>query len=208
MTSFTAPELKENDMPETLLDPSRTALLVMDYQHMVLGSTPGSDELLANTRSAIETVREVGGRIGYVRLGLTDDDYDAIPQTNLALSAIGRNRFVHDEESGTDIHDHVAPEDEDIVVRKTRVGAFSTTDLDARLRGQGVDTIVLAGLHTSGVILSTVRDAADRDYRVVLLADCIADPDTEVHDLLMTKLLPRQAHVSESAGLRSLFPSA
>ena len=75
------------------------------------------------------------------------------------------------------MHDRVAPRTGDIVVRKVRVGAFSTTDLDAQLRERGVDTLILAGISTSGVVLSTVRDASDRDYRVVVLADATADPE-------------------------------
>jgi nicotinamidase-related amidase len=58
-----------------------------------------------------------------------------------------------------------APAAGDIVVRKTRVGPFLTTDLDQQLRARRVDTLLLAGISTSGVVLSTVRDAHDRDYR-------------------------------------------
>ena len=54
---------------------------------------------------------------------------------------------------------------------------------------------MLAGISTSGVVLSTVRDAADRDYRLLVLADCCADPDGEVHRVLMEKVLPRQVEV-------------
>jgi Isochorismatase family len=47
--------------------------------------------------------------------------------------------------------------------RKTRVGAMSTTDLDRQLRDRGIDTLVLAGISTSGVVLSTVVEATGRD---------------------------------------------
>ena len=104
----------------------------------------------------------------------------------------------------TAVHQAVAPEPGDIVVRKVRVGAFSTTDLDAQLRGAGVDTLVLAGVSTSGVVLSTVRDAADHDYRLYVLEDGCADRDPEVHGLLMRKVFPRQAWVIQVADLPSL----
>jgi nicotinamidase-related amidase len=93
----------------------------------------------------------------------------------------------------------------DLTVRKTRVGAFSTTDLDRRLRAHGIDTLVLAGISTSGVVLSTVRDAADRDYRLYVLKDGCADRDGEVHDLLMRKVFPRQAWVVSIADLPGLL---
>jgi nicotinamidase-related amidase len=54
---------------------------------------------------------------------------------------------------------------------------------------------VLTGIATSGVVLSTVREAADKDYRLTVLADCCADGDQEVHQVLTTKVFPRQADV-------------
>jgi nicotinamidase-related amidase len=99
----------------------------------------------------------------------------------------------------------VAPQDGDIIVRKVRVGAFSTTDLDAQLRERGVDTLILAGISTSGVVLSTVRDASDRDYRVIVLSDSTADPDAEVHAFLTERIFPRQADVVTVADLHGLL---
>ena len=106
------------------------------------------------------------------------------------------------------MHDRLAPEPGDIVVRKTRVGAFSTTDLDEQLRKRGISTVVLAGISTSGVVLSTVRDAADRDYRIIVLADGCADFDAEVHDVLLGKVFPRQADVVNTAELDDLLTGA
>jgi nicotinamidase-related amidase len=104
-------------------------------------------------------------------------------------------RSLHADSLETAIHPLLAPRPGDVVVRKTRVGAFSTTDLDAQLRERGVDTLILAGISTSGVVLSTTRDAYDRDYAIVVLADACADPNAEVHDFLIERILPRQAHV-------------
>ena len=79
---------------------------------------------------------------------------------------------------------------------KHRVNAFFGTDLDMMLRAQGRDTIILMGHATSGVILSTVRYAADADYRLVVVEDGCADRDPQVHDMLMEKVFPRQATVA------------
>ncbi|HEY1485834.1 MAG TPA: isochorismatase family cysteine hydrolase [Micromonosporaceae bacterium] len=81
----------------------------------------------------------------------------------------------------TAIVDRLTPEPGDVVVRKRRVGAFSTTDLDEQLRRRGIDTLVLTGIATSGVVLSTARDAADRDYRILVVHDLCLDSDPEVH---------------------------
>ncbi len=58
-----------------------------------------------------------------------------------------------------------------------------------------VQTLVLAGIATSGVVLSTLRQAADLDYGLVVLRDGCADADEEVHRVLLDKVFPRQADV-------------
>jgi nicotinamidase-related amidase len=188
------------------VDPACTALLVMDYQAWVLDRTPRSAELLIRAADTIAMIRGYGGHIGYVRMAFEDPDYDAIPPTSMMGARIASaGRTFHASSPATAIPDHVAPQTGDIVVRKTRVGAFSTTDLDEQLRGRGIDTLILAGLSTSGVVLSTVRDAHDRDYRVFVLADLTADPDEEVHDFLIGRVFPRQAQVITSADLSGLM---
>ncbi len=84
------------------------------------------------------------------------------------------------------------------MVTKSRVGPFSTTDLDAILKANGIETLALMGISTSGVVLSTVRWAADIDYRLIVLADCCADRDEEVQQVLIEKVLPRQATIVTS----------
>jgi nicotinamidase-related amidase len=87
------------------------------------------------------------------------------------------------------------------VVVKHRVNAFFGTDLEMILRAHDIDTLVLLGHATSGVILSTVRYAADADYRLVVVEDGCADRDAEVHTLLMQRLFPRQATVVSAAAV-------
>jgi nicotinamidase-related amidase len=129
-----------------------------------------------------------------------------IPATNKAFAPFAASgRFMHHEAPETAVYHHVAAEPGDIIVRKTRVGAFSTTDLDEQLRSRDVDTIILAGVSTSGVVLSTVRDAADRDYRGYVLADGSADRDS---DVLTQKVFPWQAHVIDVEDLPGLLSTA
>ena len=94
------------------------------------------------------------------------------------------------------------------MVRKTRIGAFSTTDLADQLDARKIDTLILAGISTSGVVLSTVRDAGDRDYRLFVLADASADPQAEVHEFLLERIFPRQARVIRIADLAVLLGGA
>lgn len=78
---------------------------------------------------------------------------------------------------------------------KRRVSAFTGSDLEVVLRALEVDHLVLAGIATSGVVLSTLREAADRDYRLTVLADACSDGDDEVHRVLTEKVFRRQADV-------------
>jgi nicotinamidase-related amidase len=188
------------------LDPGRTALLVMDFQPGILGRLEDADALAARARAAIDAVRGAGGTIGYVRVGFTDAEFEAIPdEAGFARLKHGDRAAMHADAPATQVDERVAPQDGDIVVRKTRVGPFLTTDLDAQLRGRGIDTLVLAGISTSGVVLSTVRDAHDRDYRLFVLADAVADPDPGVHAALIELILPRQAAVIRVADLPGLL---
>jgi nicotinamidase-related amidase len=86
------------------------------------------------------------------------------------------------------------------VVTKKRVSAFAGSDLETVLRRRAVDHLVLTGIATSGVVLSTLRQAADLDYRLTVLADGCLDGDPEVHRVLTEKIFPRQAEVSTVAG--------
>jgi len=76
-----------------------------------------------------------------------------------------------------------------------RVSAFTGSDLEVVLRAAGIDHLVLTGIATSGVVLSTLRQAADLDYRLTVLADGCLDADPEVHRVLTDKVYPRQADV-------------
>ncbi len=191
--------------PTPALDPKQTALLVMDFQHGVVQRMPGLDALLARVQQAIADVRDHGGTIAYVRVAFTEEDWAAIPPVNAIFAQVSQNRLMHHEDPSTAIHEQVAPQPGDIVVRKTRVGAMSTTDLDQQLRDRGITTLVLAGLSTSGVVLSTVIEAADRDYQLYVLSDGTEDPDAETRDILLGKVFPRRARVIDTAELRTLL---
>jgi nicotinamidase-related amidase len=191
------------------IDPQRAALLVMDYQNGIVGMLGEPDELLSLAADAVASARRAGAHVGYVRVAFEDADLEAIPPTSRMGQRVASSADAFRSDSpNTAVHDRVAPEDGDIIVRKTRVGAFSTTDLDEQLRERGVDTLILAGISTSGVVLSTVRDASDRDYRVLVLADATADPEADVHEFLIERILPRQADVITTAQLEGLLGTA
>lgn len=190
------------------LDPAHTALLVMDYQPAILAFLPeGGDRntLLGRVEGAIAAVRASGGTIAYVRVGFTEADWDAIPATNKSFAPLAQHRVMHHEDPAAAIHERLAPQDGDIIVRKIRYSGMSTTDLDQQLRERGITTLVVSGISTSGVVLSTVIDAADRDYQLYVLSDGVADPDAEVHNVLLHQVFPSRAHIIDTAELHALL---
>jgi nicotinamidase-related amidase len=184
----------------TEIDPARAALLVMDYQNGTIGRVSDGAGLLAAVRETIELVRGAGGQIGYVRVGFADGEAPTGTMGSRIGAETARTTF-HADAPGTQVHDEVAPQDGDIVVRKTRIGPFLTTDLDVQLRDRGIDTLLLAGISTSGVVLSTVRDGHDRDYRLIVISDLCADPEPDIHEFLVGRIFPRQAEVIDRAEL-------
>jgi nicotinamidase-related amidase len=177
----------------------RSALLVMDVQQGIVerygSAAPLLDHLGATTRAA----RSAGLPIIYVTVRFPAG-YPEISARNRMFAAIRQAGAAMAETSAaTDIHPAVAPQPGDIVVTKRRVGAFTGSDLEVVLRAQNIDHLILTGIATSGVVLSTLRAAADRDYRLTVLSDCCADGDDEVHRVLLTKVFPRQADVLTAA---------
>jgi nicotinamidase-related amidase len=174
-----------------------TALLVMDIQGATMAMLKdGKDQLTANLHAAITAARTAGVRIIYVVVGFRKG-FPEISDANKSFSAIRQNMPAAAlrglEEPAVDAA--FVPQPEDIVVTKRRVSAFAGSDLEVILRAHRVEHLVLTGIATSGVVLSTLRQAADMDYRLSVLSDGCADLDPEVHNVLLNKVFPRQADV-------------
>jgi nicotinamidase-related amidase len=171
-----------------------TALLIMDMQASILQSFPDSAGLLNNVAKAIANARSNKISVIYVTVGFRQ----GVPEINMNNKGFSahRERFENaDMEEFLKIHPDITPQQGEITVTKRRVSAFTGSDLEVVLRSKGIQHIVLTGVATSGVVLSTTREAADKDYRITVLADCCADGDEEVHRVLTTKVFPRQTDV-------------
>ncbi len=180
------------------LDPKTTAVLVMDFQTLIVeGFADGKEELLDRTSRLIRAARKAGVMVLYVVVGFRAG-HPEISLRNAVFGPVRTSGMFAPGTPGTDIHPAVAPQPGEVVVTKHRVGSFMGTDLDMVLRANGIDTLVLAGIATSGVVLSTLRHAADADYQLVVAAGCCSDRDSEVHRVLMEKVFPRQAKVITS----------
>ena len=173
---------------------SHIALLVMDMQVEIVSRYAQQGDFLAPVQTAIAAARAalipvmyvgVAFRSGYPEINPQNKSFSAIKQRTPPMNAVT-------------IHPDIAPELTDIVITKRRVSAFSGSDLEVVLRAQGISHLVLSGIATSGVVLSTLREAADKDYQLTVLSDCCFDGDEEVQRVLLTKLFPRQAEVIQA----------
>ncbi len=185
--------------PAFTVDKARTAVLVMDYENDIVGSMPEDvrKPLLERAAAVIKEARRTGVPVIYVVVRFRDG-YPEVNVHNKLFRALKESGRLKEGTKGAEIDPIVAPLPGEVTVTKRRVGAFSTTDLETVLRAKNINTIVLAGISTSGVVLSTVRWAADMDYSIVVLSDACADRDPEVHRVLMDKVFPWQATVVTS----------
>ena len=175
-----------------------TALLVMDMQVGIVAMLPDAATILGNVATAIAKARDKNIPVIYVTVGFRQGTPE-ISMNNKSFAG-GRERFANiNMDEFTKVHPDLAPMANEVTVMKRRVSAFTGSDLEVVLRAFGTQHLVLTGIATSGVVLSTLREAADKDFRLTVLADCCADGDEEVHRVLTTKIFPRQADVLSSA---------
>ena len=159
-----------------------TALILLDFQDSVIFGVPNAgipglphaEALLSRVadlraacriRSILTIHVRVAFRPGHPEISLHNQQFAPVKAGQAMLDGSPETKLA------------IEPVEGDVLVTKLRVGPFRGTDLDLMLRSAGIDTLIVAGLHTSGTVLSTVREAADLDYRQVVLSDACADAD-------------------------------
>lgn len=173
---------------------NKTALLVMDLQNGIVSRFVQHGTELLPFQRAVETARRHSIPVIFVRVAFSEG-YPEINPRNKSFSAISRFGGMTVSDTATQIHKSVQPEANEPVVTKFRVSAFAGSNLEVILRSRQIDTLILSGIATSGVVLSTLREAADKDYTLTVLSDACLDADPEVHRVLIEKVFPRQAEV-------------
>lgn len=173
---------------------SKSALLVKDMQNGIVSRFEGNLEMLRASRKAVETARRHNIPVIFVRVAFSNE-YHEVSQSNKIFSAVPKVGGMTVSDHSTQIHEAVQPINGEAIVTKHRVSAFSGSNLEVILRAQQIDTLILTGIATSGVVLSTLREAADKDFVIKVLSDACTDADPEVHRVLMEKVFPRQATV-------------
>ena len=187
-------------MAELSLDNDKTAVMIADFYADEMSTVPHATErkCVQKARALQQAARDAGLLVVYSAT-VHREGYPEISPRNKTFGP----RKTSGEPAVSDpvirIHSDVAPRPGEPVIGKHRVDAFFQTDLDMILRANGIQTLVLLGFASSGVILSGVRYASDADYELVVAEDCCADREPDVHAFLMDRIFPRQATVTSSA---------
>jgi nicotinamidase-related amidase len=182
------------------IEPARTALLVLDVENdIVANAVSDGGQFLSRLEHLVSTARRRGVSIIYVVVGFRPGYPEARGNPHYA-TVIQMGRLVMGS-PGCEVHASVAPKDDEPTIVKHRVGAFAHTDLDLILRVSGIDSLILTGITTSGVVLSTLRHAYDHDYKSIVVSDGCIDRDPDVHRILVERVFPRQARVMTTAEL-------
>ncbi|WP_168789581.1 isochorismatase family cysteine hydrolase [Paraburkholderia aromaticivorans] len=162
--------------------PAQTALVVMHYQTDILRLFPSvAPTLLANTRKLCDAARAKSVSVYFARIHFSPG-YPEVSPLNRNGQGI--------KQLGLFVDDKIAPElgqqaTEPLIIAH-RASVFFGTDLQARLSAQGIDTLIMVGIASTGVVLSSVAYASDADFRLFTVKDCCYDPDQVVHDHLFS----------------------
>jgi len=186
-------------MPELTLDRQKTALLIADFYADMMGTLAHARDrkVVEKTQALQRAAREAGILVCYSAT-VFRPGYIEISDRNKTFSQRKRSGQPAVSDPVRLIHASVKPIEGEVVVGKHRVNALYGTDLDMVLRANDIETLIILGYATSGVVLSTVRYAADLDYRLIVVEDCCSDQQEDVHDFLTQRVFPRQADVVAS----------
>jgi len=183
-------------------DPRHTAILALDCQSGVISVyAKPQDDFIVRASDVLNAARAVGMTVIQVQVGFRPG-LPEVSERNKLMGAIKASKPHQDFFQGSSgaIHPALGPKPGDILVVKHRVSAFAGTDLQMILRARDIHSLTMFGIATSGVVLSTLLEASDADYRIVVIEDCCADLDVELHSVLIRRLFSARADVMSAQG--------
>ena len=175
-------------------NPKTTAVLSLDFQAGILGMVPGSEKAIPAAKKALDFARENKVRIIHIGLGFLEGHPEIPTNLNSRFARVRDNNLFVMGTPTADFHPDILKSGEQIIY-KQRVSAFSENRLDMVLRALGITHLILFGISTSGITLSTLRRASDLDYVCTVIKDACFDQDEEVHRVLTEKVFTMQATV-------------
>ncbi len=171
-----------------------TALLVMDMQVGILSTFPNTENIIKNISDAIGIARNKDILIIFATLSFKNGAAEISPNNKVFAATREHIANINFDEFSK-VHPELTPQKNDIHITKRRVSAFTGSELEVVLRSKGIQHLILTGVATSGIVLSTTTEASDKDFKITVLSDGCADRDEEVHRVLTTKILLRHANV-------------
>lgn len=187
-------------------DPKKTAVLSLDVQEGILDFAPGVEAILPTAALVMEAARKGGFFIMHVGIGF-EPGYPEISPNNKRFAMLKkRGSFLKGSDSAK-THPSIFKPGE-TVLYKHRVSAFAGNSLQMILRAKGIEHLVLFGIATGGIVLSTLRAAADLDFQCTVIKDACFDRDEEVHRVLTEKVFATQAAVITAQEFQAEVASA
>lgn len=151
------------------------------------------NSVIKRANQAIHFAREHNVPIIFVKVGFSAGYPECPPNSPLFSRAKNSGGFQLGT-WGAEFHPDIDKQNNDLIIVKHRVSAFYATSLEAFLRANSIDTLILAGVSTDMAVQTTARDAHDRDYQVVIVEDACGAIDREVHQNAI-KMLSRIAKI-------------
>ena len=181
------------------LNPKRTAILSLDVQNDLVFGTKGVLESGMTDRmtALVEAGRISGTEVIHITASVRADFRDIPKDSPLWIGVRQQNSMIFGSE-GAQLHECIAPLPSELVLNKTCVDPFLTTNLGQALINADVNTLILFGLWTNYVVEATARHASDIGYRVFIVSDCCAGNDADNHKWAMERILPTLAYVTTS----------
>ncbi len=178
------------------IDPRRTAVLLLDVQKDLVDITPGlkQNRVIENMVGVLKAARRRKIPVIHITASVRADFLD-LPNDNPLWDGLRKKRQLIIGTKGAAIDPRVKPLKNELVLNKTCVDPFLTTNLGQALQNSDANTIILMGLWTNYVVEATARHASDMGYRVLLVREACASNTIENHEFTLTKILPTICYV-------------
>jgi nicotinamidase-related amidase len=184
---------------ELKIEPSRTALVVIDLQHGIVANPAAPHDpkdVVARSAQIARALRAAGGTVVLVHVTPSQDGKDGLKPI---ADAPARTWGGAPPPDWSDIVPELEPESAHVIITKRQWGAFYGTELDLQLRRRGIDTIILCGIATTIGVESTARDAYERGYQQIFVEDAMSARTAEEHAYAVSTLFPRIGRVRSTA---------
>jgi len=178
------------------IDPQRTAVLLLDVQKDLVDITPGlkQNRVIENMACVLKAARRRKLPVIHITASVRADFLD-LPKDNPLWDGLRRKRQLIIGSKGAAIDRRVKPLKNELVLNKTCVDPFLTTNLGQALQNADANTLILMGLWTNYVVEATARHASDMGYRVFLVREACASNTVANHEFALNRILPTICYV-------------